>query len=289
MGLDHLAVVQLVDRVGADHDERVGVVLADQVRLPPQQVGGAADPAAAVGALERRQHHQARRSVRSRSHGRPLARWSDSDVGWYCTDTQTSAMPECWQLLSGKSIEPVDARRRGRRAWRAGRSAARAGHPLHRPGRGRGCGEGPCAAPTPDRRAATPRHASRRESAAARPASPCRARLPSPAADRRLLVGGRPAGAHARRVGRPFAAVPRLPGGVRLRLRRADDDLRHLLLRAARLAAGGRRAVRPRRPAAGAGRAPSCSRPSRWRCSWPPTAWAGCSPRASSRGWRPAP
>ena len=42
--------------------------------------------------------------VRSRSHGRPLARWSDSDVGWNCTDTQTSAIAECWQLLSGKSI-----------------------------------------------------------------------------------------------------------------------------------------------------------------------------------------
>ena len=42
--------------------------------------------------------------VRSRSHGRPLARWSDSDVGWNCTDTHTSAIAECWQLLSGKSM-----------------------------------------------------------------------------------------------------------------------------------------------------------------------------------------
>jgi hypothetical protein len=33
--------------------------------------------------------------VRSRSHGRPLDRWSDSDVGWYWTDTHTSLMAEC--------------------------------------------------------------------------------------------------------------------------------------------------------------------------------------------------
>ena len=72
--------------------------------------------------------------------------------------------------------------------------------------------------------------------------------------DRRLLVGGRAARPHAGRVRRPVAAVPRVPGGVRLQLRRADDDLRHLLLRAARLAARRRRAVRPRRPTAGAGR-----------------------------------
>ena len=36
--------------------------------------------------------------VRSRSHGRPLARCSTRDTGLYCTDTQTSDRPECRQL-----------------------------------------------------------------------------------------------------------------------------------------------------------------------------------------------
>ena len=71
---------------------------------------------------------------------------------------------------------------------------------------------------------------------------------------RGVLVGGRPAGADARRVRRPLAPVPRVPGGVRLQLRRADDGVRHLRLRAARLAARRRRALRPRGPAAGAHR-----------------------------------
>ncbi|CAA9242015.1 MAG: Uncharacterized MFS-type transporter, partial [uncultured Blastococcus sp.] len=79
------------------------------------------------------------------------------------------------------------------------------------------------------------------------------ARLPPPAQGRRLLVRGGAPGAHAGRVGRAVAALPRLPGGVRLQLRRPHDDLRGLLLRPARLAPRRRRAVGPRRPAAGAG------------------------------------
>ncbi|CAA9247693.1 MAG: Uncharacterized MFS-type transporter, partial [uncultured Blastococcus sp.] len=65
---------------------------------------------------------------------------------------------------------------------------------------------------------------------------------------------GRAAGSDAGRVGRPVAAVPRVPGAVRLQLRRPDDDLRHLRRRAARLVARGGRAVRPRRTTAGTGR-----------------------------------
>jgi len=58
VGVDDVAVVELVDGVGADHDQRIGVELPDQLGLPPEPVGGALGPAAALAALERRQHHQ---------------------------------------------------------------------------------------------------------------------------------------------------------------------------------------------------------------------------------------
>ena len=47
-------------------------------------------------------------NVRSRSHGRPLARWSDSEVGWYCTDTQTSAMRGVLAVAQREVDQPVD-------------------------------------------------------------------------------------------------------------------------------------------------------------------------------------
>ena len=43
-------------------------------------------------------------AVRSRSHARPLARWSESECGLYCWATQTSPSPALKQLESGKSI-----------------------------------------------------------------------------------------------------------------------------------------------------------------------------------------
>ena len=253
MGLDHLAVVQLVDRVGADDDERVGVVLADQVGLPPQQVRGAADPAAAVGALERRQHHQARRSC---GRGPTAGRWPGGPTA---TSGGTAPTPRRRRCRSAGSCS-AGSRSAGRRPAKGTAGLARwsvssSSRPPAPPARTRTRMRGRAMRrPLPGRRAATPRHASPGNQRGRTATSCCRARVASPAADRRLLVGGRPAGPHAGRVGRPLAAVPRLPGGVRLQLRRADDDLRHLLLRAARLAARGRRAVRPRRTAAGAGR-----------------------------------
>src|SRR3954469_7554014 len=42
--------------------------------------------------------------VRSRSHGRPLARWSLSEMGLYCWAIHTSDRPALWALESGKSI-----------------------------------------------------------------------------------------------------------------------------------------------------------------------------------------
>ena len=47
--------------------------------------------------------------VRSRSQGRPLARWSASDVGWNCTDTQTSAMLRVLAVAQREVDQPVDA------------------------------------------------------------------------------------------------------------------------------------------------------------------------------------
>lgn len=41
--------------------------------------------------------------MRSRSHGRPLARCSASETGWNCADTHTSGSCTCGQLLNGKS------------------------------------------------------------------------------------------------------------------------------------------------------------------------------------------
>ena len=69
----------------------------------------------------------------------------------------------------------------------------------------------------------------------------------------RLLGRGGAARPDARRVRRPVAAVPRVPGGVRLQLGRAHHDLRHLLVRVAGLAARRGGAVGPRGPTAGAG------------------------------------
>ena len=106
-----------------------------------------------------------------------------------------------------------------------------------------------------------------------RPDAPCAGRAhPPPPAPARVLVGRRPPGADARRLRRALAAVPRLPGAVRLQLRRADDGVRHLRLRAAGLAARRRRALRPRRAAGRCSSSPSCSRPRPWCCSWRPTA-----------------
>jgi hypothetical protein len=59
VGVDHLAVVQLVDGVGADDDERVGIESPDEFGVAPERVGGAGVPAAAVGALERGKGEQA--------------------------------------------------------------------------------------------------------------------------------------------------------------------------------------------------------------------------------------
>src|SRR3954447_18718989 len=42
--------------------------------------------------------------VRSRSHGRPLARWSLSEMVLYCWAIHTSDRPALWALESGKSI-----------------------------------------------------------------------------------------------------------------------------------------------------------------------------------------
>ncbi len=58
MCLDDLAVVQLVDGVGADDDQRLGIEVPHQVGLAPQRVGRPRGPAAPVGAEERRQGHQ---------------------------------------------------------------------------------------------------------------------------------------------------------------------------------------------------------------------------------------
>jgi hypothetical protein len=58
MCVDRLAVIQLVDGVGADDDEGVGGELADQFRVAPQRVGRAGVPTAPLGALVRRQRQE---------------------------------------------------------------------------------------------------------------------------------------------------------------------------------------------------------------------------------------
>jgi hypothetical protein len=57
--VDDLGVVEPVDRVGTHDDQRVGVVLPNQVGVAPQRVGGALVPARPVAAEPRMQRQQA--------------------------------------------------------------------------------------------------------------------------------------------------------------------------------------------------------------------------------------
>ena len=88
--LDQRAVVLDVDGVGAHHDERLGPELADQRRVAPQRVGGALWKPSAVAVPSRGCRTSSPPTVRSRSQGRPLDRWSLSEIALNCCEIQTS-------------------------------------------------------------------------------------------------------------------------------------------------------------------------------------------------------
>jgi len=103
VGVDHGAVIEGVDPVGAENQDDVGVELTDEATVAPEGIGVALGEALLLAPGEGLQDEQASgRAVEV--PGPPLARWSSRECGWYCCRTQTSLIPLLAQLLSGKSI-----------------------------------------------------------------------------------------------------------------------------------------------------------------------------------------
>jgi hypothetical protein len=103
VGVDQVPVVEAVDGISAEHEDDAGVELGDEAVVAPQGVGVAMGEAGLLEARERVEDEETS-LVRSRSQGRPLARCSSIDCGWYCWIIQTSSISLSAQLLSGKSM-----------------------------------------------------------------------------------------------------------------------------------------------------------------------------------------
>ena len=130
--VDHLREVHAIDVVGADHDDDVGLLVAQQVERLEDRVGAAQVPVLADPLLRRDRGDVV---AEHRRHPPGLADVPVEAVGLVLRqhhDLQVAAVDDVGQR---EVDQAVDAGERDRRVWRGRRSAASAACPHRRPAR----------------------------------------------------------------------------------------------------------------------------------------------------------